>query len=124
MDRTFGLMRDDPEVGPRLRDADTPQRFAFPDLDLVVNLRSDAETTLQWEWSDEIGWEPQVRLQMTSRFANRYFQGRENLADAIARRDIMAGGDVGAALRVIPIVKPVFTQYRRMIRADYPHLEV
>ena len=38
MDRTFGLMSSDPDMGPKLRDADTPQRFEFPDLDLVVNV--------------------------------------------------------------------------------------
>ena len=36
MDRTFSLMSDDPDMGPKLRDADTPQRFEFTDLDLVV----------------------------------------------------------------------------------------
>ena len=40
MDRTFALMSDDPEMGPQLRDADTPQRFEFTDLDLVVNIRA------------------------------------------------------------------------------------
>ena len=38
MDRTFGLMSTDPEMGPKLRDAQTPQRFEIPDLDLVVDL--------------------------------------------------------------------------------------
>ena len=40
MDRTFALMSEDPEMGPSLRDADTPQRFEFTDLDLVVNVRA------------------------------------------------------------------------------------
>src|SRR5580698_4415566 len=56
MDRTFELMRDDPEMGPQLRDADTPQRFEFTDLDLVVNIRAGGpeEPNLAWEWSDEL----------------------------------------------------------------------
>ena len=40
MDRTFTLMSEDPEMGPRLRDADTPQRFEFTDLEMVVNIRA------------------------------------------------------------------------------------
>ena len=35
-----------------------------------------------------------------------------------------AGGDVKAALAIIPITKPLFTRYREMIAADYPHLEL
>jgi hypothetical protein len=126
MDRTFTLMSEDPEIGPRLRAADTPQQFRFTDLDMVVNIRAGGESgpNLDWEWSNEVSWEPSVRLEMTSETANRYFQGKENIAIAIARRRIKAGGDVKAALQIIPITKPLFARYREMIAEDYPHLQV
>jgi hypothetical protein len=126
MDRTFALMSEDPEMGPKLREADTPQRFEFTDLDLVVNIRAGApdEPNLAWEWTDEVSWEPKVKMTMNSETANRYFQGKENVAIAIARRRIKAGGDVKAALAIIPITKPLFERYREMIAANYPHLEV
>ena len=126
IDRTFGLMSDDPEMGPRLRDADTPQRFEFPDLDLVVNIRAGGagEPNLVWEWADDVGWEPRVRMTMNSETANRYFQGKENVAIAIARRRIKAGGDVKAALAIIPITKPLYARYREMLVEHYPHLVI
>lgn len=126
MDRTFALMRDDPEMGPQLRDADCPQEFSFPDLQMVVNIRPGGleEPNLAWEWGEGTGWEPKVKMEMSSDTANRYFQGKENVAIAIARRRIKAGGDVKAALAIIPITRPLFTRYREMIAADYPHLEV
>jgi hypothetical protein len=126
MDRTFALMSEDPEMGPRLRDADTPQRFEFTDFDLVINVRAGAagEPNLHWEWSDEVDWEPKVKMAMSSETANRYFQGKENIAIAIARRRIKTGGDVKAALAIIPITKPLYARYRDMIAAEYPHLEV
>jgi len=126
MDRAFTLMSDDPDMGPRLREADTPQRFEFPDLKLVVNIRAGGagEANLAWEWTDEVAWEPKVKMAMSSDTANRYFQGKENVAIAIARRRIKAGGDVKAALAILPITKPLFEHYRRMVAADYPHLEV
>ena len=126
MDRTFALMSDDPEMGPSLRDADTPQRFEFTDLDLVVNVRAGGpgEPNLAWEWSDDIDWEARVKMSMSSETANRYFQGKENIAIAIARRRIKAGGDVKAALAIIPITKPLYARYREMVAADYPHLEL
>src|SRR2546423_15499676 len=98
IDRTFELMSTDPDMGPKLRAADTPQRFEFPDLDLVVNITSrDDETdgqNLKWEWSDDIPWEPDVKMEMDSEVANRYFQGKENIAMAIARRRIKTSGNV------------------------------
>jgi hypothetical protein len=126
MDRTFALMSEDPDMGPKLRDADTPQRFEFTDLDLVVNVRAGGpgEPNLAWEWSDDIDWDPRVKMTMTSETANKYFQGKENIAIAIARRRIKAGGDVKAALAIIPITKPLYARYRDMVAADYPHLEL
>ncbi len=126
MDRTFTLMSEDPDMGPKLRDVDTPQRFEFTDFDLVVNIRAgkDDEPNLAWEWTDDISWEPRVRMTMSSETANRYFQGKENVAIAIARRRIKAGGDVKAALQIIPITKPLFPRYREMVAAEYPHLAV
>ena len=125
MDRTFAMMSEDPEMGPKLRDADVPQRFEFTDLDLVVNIRAthdDEDGNLAWEWTDDIDWEPQVRMSMSSETANRYFQGKENIAMAIARRRIKTGGDVKAALALMPITKPIFARYTELVEAEYPHL--
>jgi hypothetical protein len=126
MDRTFTLMSEDPDMGPKLRDADTPQRFEFTDMDLVVNIRAGGpdEANLAWEWTDDINWEPKVQMTMSSETANRYFQGKENVAIAIARRRIKAGGDVKAALALIPITKPLYERYRQMIAGEYPHLTI
>ena len=127
MDRVFAMMDDDPEMGPQLRDADVPQRFEFDDVDLVVNIRAaraGEDRNLYWEWTDDVGWQPKVRMAMSSETANRYFQGKENIALAIARRRIKTGGDVKAALSLMPITKPVFARYREMLEAEYPHLVV
>jgi hypothetical protein len=125
MDRVFAMMDRDPQMGPRLRAADVPQRFEFTDLGLVVNVRATRRAedgNLRWVWDDDVDWEPQVRMSMSADTANRYFQGRENVAIAIARRRIRTGGDVRAALSLIPITKPVYERYRAMLEQDYPHL--
>ncbi|HEY8582669.1 MAG TPA: SCP2 sterol-binding domain-containing protein [Capillimicrobium sp.] len=127
MDRTFTMMSEDPEMGPQLRDADVPQRFAFSDLDLVINVRAAREGedgNLHWEWSDDVDWEPKVRMEMSSETANKYFQGKENVAMAIARRRVKTGGDVKAALAIMPITKPLYPRYRAMVEDEYPHLVV
>ena len=124
IDKVFTMMSTDPEMGPKLRDAETPQRFEFPDLDLVVNVtyNEDGEQNLRWEWTDDVDWEPDVQMTMDSDVANRYFQGKENIAMAIARRRIKTSGNVKKALALIPITKPVYARYREMLEADYPHL--
>ena len=124
LDRTFELMSSDPEMGPKLREADTPQRFEFPDVDLVVNITAGEEENLRWEWSDDVPWEPEVEMSMDSEIANRYFQGKENIAIALARRRIKSKGSTKKALALIPVTKPIFARYRDMIEKDYPHLVV
>ena len=126
MDRIFTMMSEDPDMGPKLRDADVPQRFEFQDVDMVVNVRAGGagEDNIVWEWSDDVDWDPKVRMTMSSETANKYFQGKENVAIAIARRRIKAGGDVKAALSLIPVTKPVYAQYTALVEAEYPHLRL
>jgi hypothetical protein len=127
MDRVFAMMDEDPVMGRRLQDADLPQRYEFTDVAMVVNLRGarDGEAgCLHWEWRDDVGWEPSVSMSMSSQIANRYFQGEENVAIAIARRRITTRGDVTAALRLLPLTEPVHARYRALVARDYPHLVV
>src|SRR5437762_57083 len=123
MDKAFTMMSTDPDMGPKLRDAETPQRFEFPDLDLVVNItyvEGGGDQNLRWEWTDDVDWEPEVKMTMDSDVANRYFQGRENVAMAIARRRIKTSGNVKKALALIPITKPVLDRYRQLGETEYP----
>ena len=127
MDRVFTLMSTDPDMGPKLRDARVPQRFEFPDQDAVVNITYNdvgGDQNLRWVWSDDVDWKPQVEMTMDSDVANKYFQGKENVPMALARRRIKSSGDVKAALKLMPITKPVFGQYRELLEREYPHLVV
>jgi hypothetical protein len=127
MDKVFTIMSTDPQMGPELRDARVPQRFEFPDQDAVVNITYDdsgGEQNLRWVWSDAVDWDPKVRMTMDSDVANKYFQGKENVPIAIARRRIKSSGDMKAALKLIPITKPVYARYREMLEREYPHLLV
>jgi hypothetical protein len=125
IDRMFAMMDADPEIGPRLRATDVPQRFEFTDAGMVVNVRATRgreDGNLRWAWDDDVDWTPRVRMAMAAETANRYFQGRENIAIAIARRRIRTSGDVRAALALIPLTKPIHARYRAMLERDYPHL--
>ena len=125
--RVLTLMSTDAEMGPRLRAANTAQKFVFPDQDVVVNITAAPEeqddgNNLVWVLSDDIEWEPEVVMTMDSAIANRYFQGRENVAMAIARRRIEASGNVQRALAIFPITKKLFVPYRELLEREYPHL--
>ena len=65
-----------------------------------------------------------VELKSLKYYMNKYFQGKENVTIAIARRRIKTGGDVKAALALIPITKPVYARYTEVVESEYPHLKV
>ena len=93
----------------------------------MVNITYDdsgGEQNLRWKWSDAVEWEPKVEMTMDSEVANKYFQGKENVPIALARRRIKSSGDMKAALKLIPITKPVFAKYRELLEREYPHLVV
>ena len=126
MDQLFTMMSTDVDMGPRLRRADVPQRFAFEEVGMIVNVRPAAAGEaghLHWEWTDDVPWVPRVRMAMSSRTANRYFQGKESIALAIARRRISAAGDVAAALQLVPITRLAFPRYCDLVTREYPHLK-
>jgi hypothetical protein len=125
MDRLLRIMSEDHEVGPRLRAAELPRRLEFEDVGLVLNVRSGRhgeQANLSWAWSDEVDWSPKVRITLTSKTANRFFQGRENFVYAVARRRIKTTGDLKAALELVAITKPIYTRYRTLVAEEYPHL--
>ena len=122
------LMHDidaDPEDGPRLRMAAAPLRLEFTDLKLALNIApaSRGRHCLRWDFSRRSSSDAKLKLSMDSDFANRFLQGRENPAIAIARGNLSTKvADAGAALRFFPAAKPLFTHYRELIRDKYPHL--
>jgi hypothetical protein len=125
IDWIYTTLSEDPELGPRYQAAGVSQRFEFPDLELVLQVRPAADGEpgcVHWEWAAEVDWEPTSRLTMDSATANSYWQGKENVVMAIARRRIKPGGDVKAALALIPITRPLHERYRGYLADELPHL--
>src|SRR5690348_16935023 len=127
IDKIFSLMDADPDMGPKLRDADTPQRFEFSDFDVVVNIRATRdgeEGNLYCEWSDDVDWESNVQMTMSSEVPNRYSQSKETFPMAAARRRIKSGGALKAALALMWITKMIYAQTRDYVDREKPHLKV
>jgi hypothetical protein len=130
MDRLFTIMSTDPKVGPKLAVARVPQRWEFTDLGLVLNATyADQQTAkkghfLKWVWGDkECDWKPDVEMKMKSEVANKFFQGKENVPVAVATGRIKTKGSMAKALKLIPLTKPVYPKYRRMLEEEgYEHL--
>ena len=119
-EHVFVLMNEHPEVGRTLRDAHAPHRFVFTDLGLELNVDAapDSEARkgryLHWVWGPA-EWEPTITLKMTSETANRFFQGKENVALALALGRVKVSGPIPTILRLAPVTGAIHPVYRRWL---------
>jgi hypothetical protein len=113
----------DERLAPLLAAARIRMRFEFPDSGLALNVTTDPEQGgLRWSFGEDPGWHPELELAMDSAVANRYLQGRESLAIALARGQARFRGDSRAALVFLPATRLLCEPYRRIVEAEYPGL--
>jgi hypothetical protein len=114
----------DSDLGRRMRSAHLSYRYVFTDLGLTLNVTSSDDDThnVRWSFSDDPEWEPELTLEMSSDVANRYLQGRENLAIAMARGRIRCSCESRAALSLLPINRQLSICYREVLERHNPHL--
>jgi hypothetical protein len=119
-EQIFSLMNEHPEVGRPLRDAHAPHRFLIDDLGLELNVTAaddDEEKQgrfLKWVWGKP-GWDPVITMRMSSETANRFFQGKENVALALALGRVKLSGPVLTILKLAPVTNPIHAVYRRWL---------
>jgi hypothetical protein len=125
LDRLLADLDGDPVVGPKLGSTRVPHRFVFPDLDVALDIAPSerGDHALRWEFSEGGEWKPVLTLEMDSAIANRYLQGKENLAIGLARGRIrISCAEARAALNLLPTNRELIARYREIIARDYPHL--
>jgi len=100
-------------------------RFEFTDGDFALNVAGGEQgVNLSWSFSDDPGWSPKLMLRMTCGVGNRYLQGRESLAIAIARGQVRHRGESRAAMLYLPAARLFCEPYRQVIQSRYPELTV
>jgi hypothetical protein len=124
----FELMNEHPKVGRTLRDAKAPHRFEITDFGLEFNVtHADPSEEakgrfLRWCWGPP-DWEPVIQLKMASEVANRFFQGKENIAIAVAMGRVKLKGPMSRILEMAPVTKPIHPVYREWLKTNgYEHL--
>jgi putative sterol carrier protein len=112
--KLFEELSEDEELAPKFRKANTivQYRYRDPDSRITVKLLDGqggqvdlGETTL----------EPEVVMSMDADTAHRFWLGNVNVTVALARGQMKAKGPVAKILKLVPLVKPVFPRYRKLL---------
>ena len=112
--KLFQDLTDDPELSPKFRRADTivQYRYSNPDSQITVKLMEGEDGQVDFGDTD---MEPEVVMSMETDTAHRFWLGKVNVTVALARGQMKAKGPVAKILKLVPLVKPVFPRYQKML---------
>jgi putative sterol carrier protein len=110
----FEELAQDEELAPRFRKANTIVQYQYrnPESQITVKLREGEEGQVD---CGDTTMEPEVVMTMDADTAHRFWLGQVNITVAMARGQMKAKGPVAKILKLVPLVKPVFPRYRRML---------
>ena len=107
-----------PLIGPKLGRSKMIVQFQYtdPDGQITIDLRNPGDGgmagTFMW---GETPLQPDVVFKQSADFSNRFWQGKENVIAALAKRQVTAKGSITKALQLIPIIRPSFRIYPQVV---------
>ena len=118
-----------PLIGPKLARSKMVIRFQYtdPDAQITIDFKDspqDAQPAGKVSWGETTS-EPDVTFIQSADFSNRFWQGKENVIAALAKRQVTARGSITKALQLIPIIRPSFRIYPQILeRLGLKHLVI
>jgi putative sterol carrier protein len=115
--RLFQELGDDDELGPKFRKADTIVQYQYknPDSQITVKMKDGEEGQVDFGPSD---MQPEIVMIMDADTAHKFWLGKVNVTMALARGQMKAKGPVAKILKLVPLVKPVFPRYQKMLEEE------
>ena len=112
--KLFEDLAHDDELGPKFRRADTIVQYQYrnPESQITVKMKENQEPQVDLGATE---LEPEVVMTMEADTAHRFWLGKVNVTVALARGQMKAKGPVAKILKLVPLVKPVFPRYRKML---------
>jgi hypothetical protein len=104
-----------PLIGPKLQKSNLIVQFQYtdPDVTITIDFKSppkDPKRAGNFTWG-ETKLVPDVTFIQSADFSNRFWQGKENVIAAMAKRLVTARGSIPKALKLIPVIRPSFRIY-------------
>jgi putative sterol carrier protein len=109
-----------PLIGPKLARSNLVVQFQYtePDAQITINFKEpakDPKLSGNYTWGETL-WQPDVIFKQSADFSNRFWQGKENVIAALAKRHVTARGSITKALALIPVIRPTFRLYPQVLQ--------
>jgi putative sterol carrier protein len=112
--KLFEDLAEDEELAPKFQKANTIVQYRYRNPESVITVRikegEDGQVDL-----GQTDMEPEVVMSMEADTAHRFWLGNVNVTVALARGQMKAKGPVAKILKLVPLTKPIFPRYRKML---------
>jgi putative sterol carrier protein len=112
--KLFQDLANDDELGPKFRRADTIVQYKYtnPESQITVKMKDGEEGKVDFGPTE---MQPEIVMSMEADTAHRFWLGKVNVTMALAKGQMKAKGPVAKILKLVPLVKPVFPLYQKML---------
>jgi hypothetical protein len=112
--KLFQDLAQDDELAPKFRKANTIVQYQYrdPESQITVSLRDEDDGRVDL---GDTSMDPEVVMTMEADTAHRFWLGKVNVTVALARGQMKARGPVAKILKLVPLTKPIFPRYRKML---------
>lgn len=112
--RLFQELVQDAELAPKFMKANTIVQYQYrqPESQITVRMMEGEEPQVDLGPTE---LEPEVVMTMEADIAHKFWLGGVNVTVALARGQMRAKGPVAKILKLVPLVKPVFPRYRKIL---------
>ncbi len=115
--KLFADLAADEELAPKFRKANTVVQYRYRDPDSTITVRLNEDDPAAVDFG-ETEMEPEVEMSMEADTGHRFWLGKVNVTQALARGQIKASGPVAKILKLVPLTKPVFPRYKAQLEAQ------
>lgn len=111
----------DPELGPKLSSAHVKVLITYTDPAARILLDCTSHpTTIEF---DPAGDEADFKLEMAADDGHRFWQGKFNVALALARKKVKVDGNLGNMMKLLPAMQGAYPKYPEFLKVNgYEHL--
>ena len=116
----FDKVASDPEIGPKLRASNLIIRFVSNDPAGVVTIDCRGAAGEGKHFATTFGesdLKPDIILTTSADLGHEFWLGRANIVSALFSGKAKATGDVTAAMKILPALKPISDIYKQMLKS-------
>ncbi|MDD5748745.1 MAG: SCP2 sterol-binding domain-containing protein [Actinomycetota bacterium] len=114
----FQELTENKEIAEKFASSGLVIRFSYkePDAEIWLDASKRDPENIEIICGKAEGIEPEVEMSMDADVAHKFWLGKVNLMVALTRRQIVAKGPIPKIMKLLPVIKPAYGVYKKVLR--------